>query len=116
MNIIQTSSLPRSELTDVIAQIQNQVARSAIRHPLFEVCFRHVTHQSDEFEIVRTDSKIDLACFYSIEEIEELSESLAQMKALVTGEAAHGTSYDKQPQELKALQDAIANFGAFARN
>ena len=53
---------------------------------------------------------------YSLEEIEELSESLAQMKALVTGEAATGTSYDKQPQDLKALQDAILNFGAFARN
>ena len=49
-------------------------------------------------------------------QIKELSSLLDEMKALVTGEAAHGTSYDKQPQELKALQDAIANFGAFARN
>lgn len=48
---------------------------------------------------------------YTLEEIEELSESLAQMKALITGEAADSTSHGKQPQDLKALQDAILNFG-----
>lgn len=48
---------------------------------------------------------------YSLEEIEELSESLAQMKALIAGEAASSTSHGKQPQDLKVLQDAILNFG-----
>lgn len=48
---------------------------------------------------------------YTLEEIDELSEQLTQMKALVTGEAAKSTSLSKQPQDLKALQDAILNFG-----
>lgn len=44
-------------------------------------------------------------------QIKELSSLLDEMKALVTGEAAKSTSLSKQPQDLKALQDAILNFG-----
>ena len=49
-------------------------------------------------------------------QIKELSSLLDEMKALVTGEAASSTSHGKQPQDLKELQEAIFNFGAFARN
>ena len=44
-------------------------------------------------------------------QIKELSSLLDEMKALITGEAVNDTSHGKQPQDLKALQDAILNFG-----
>ncbi|ASU03397.1 prohead protease [Pseudoalteromonas phage AL] len=44
-------------------------------------------------------------------QIKELSSLLDEMKALIAGEAASSTSHGKQPQDLKALQDAILNFG-----
>ena len=51
----------------------------------------------------------------SAAQIKELSSLLEEMKALLTGAAAPSTANDTQPQDLKALHDAILNFGALAR-
>ena len=48
-------------------------------------------------------------------QIKELSVLLDDMKALLTGAAAPSTANEQQPQDLKALQDALLNFGAIAR-
>lgn len=48
-------------------------------------------------------------------QIKELSVLLDDMKALLTGAAANGTANEQQPQDLKALEDALLNFGAIAR-
>lgn len=44
-------------------------------------------------------------------ELKELSEALAELTALLKAEPPKGTHAGQQPQDLKALQDAISNFG-----
>ena len=51
----------------------------------------------------------------SAEQIKELSVLMDEMKALLTGAAAKGTANEQQPQDLKALESALLNFGAIAR-
>lgn len=51
----------------------------------------------------------------SADQIKELSSLLEEMKALLTGAAAKGTANEQQPQDLKALEAALLNFGAIAR-
>ena len=48
---------------------------------------------------------------YNASEVKELSEALAELNALLKAEPSHDTHTGKQPQDLKALQDAIKNFG-----
>lgn len=49
------------------------------------------------------------------EQVKELSSLLEEMKALLTGAAGKPTANAQQPQDLKALLDAVQNFGALAR-
>ena len=51
----------------------------------------------------------------SDQQIKELSSLLDEMKALLTGSAGATTEPATQPQDLKALEDALKNFGALAR-
>jgi len=51
----------------------------------------------------------------SAHQIKELADQLDQLKALLTGAAGTTTASQQQPQDLKALHEAITNFGAFAR-
>jgi HK97 family phage prohead protease len=51
----------------------------------------------------------------SADQIKELARQLDELKALLTGAAGSTTAPQQQPQDLKALSDAITNFGAFAR-
>jgi L-lysine 2,3-aminomutase len=51
----------------------------------------------------------------SDQQIKELSSLLDEMKALLTGSAGVTTEPATQPQDLKALEDALKNFGALAR-
>jgi HK97 family phage prohead protease len=48
---------------------------------------------------------------YDHNELKELSEVLSELNALLKAEPPHGTRTGQQPQDLKALQDAIKNFG-----
>ena len=48
---------------------------------------------------------------YNANEVKELSEALAELNALLKSEPPKGTQAGQQPQDLKALQDAINNFG-----
>jgi phage head maturation protease len=51
----------------------------------------------------------------SADQIKELARQLDELKALLTGAAGTTTAPQQQPQDLKALHEAITNFGAFAR-
>lgn len=48
---------------------------------------------------------------FSATEIDELMSQLVEMKALLSTEPPKNTQSEQQPQELKALLDAINNFG-----
>jgi HK97 family phage prohead protease len=48
---------------------------------------------------------------YNANEVKELSEALAELTALLKSEPPKGTHIGQQPQDLKALQDALKSFG-----
>lgn len=48
---------------------------------------------------------------YSLEDIDELMNQLVDMKALLKSEPPKSTHIGQQPQDLKALQDALRDFG-----
>jgi HK97 family phage prohead protease len=48
---------------------------------------------------------------YNSNEVKELSEALAELTALLKSEPPKGTHIGQQPQDLKALQDALKSFG-----